>query len=69
MAGGRRDKSEYRLKPRVERGELKVDHPGDGIRKVGNLVQGDDLYRALGLHENIVGIIEQILGPDIKIFP
>lgn len=56
------------VEPRVERGELKVDHPGDGIRKVGNLVQGDDLYRALGLHENIVGIIEQILGPDIKIF-
>ena len=56
------------VEPRVARGELKVDHPGDGIRKVGNLVQGDDLFRALGMHENIVGIIEQILGPDIKFF-
>ena len=56
------------VEPRVERGELDVDHPGDGIRKVGNLVQGDGLFRALGLDENIIGIIEQILGPDIKIF-
>jgi ectoine hydroxylase-related dioxygenase (phytanoyl-CoA dioxygenase family) len=32
------------------------------------LVQGDDLFRRLGLNENIVGIIEQILGPDLKMF-
>lgn len=56
------------VEPRVERGELKVDHPGDGIRKINDLVNHDDLFRALGTHDNIVGIIEQILGPDLKMF-
>ena len=56
------------VEPRVERGELRVEHPGDGIRKVEGLVEGDDLFQKLGLHENIVGIIEQILGPDLKMF-
>ena len=56
------------IEPRVERGEIKVDDPGDGVRKVGNLIQGDDLFRALGFNKNIVGIFEQILGPDIKVF-
>ena len=45
-----------------------MDHPGDAIRKIDHLVQHDDRYRALGTHPNIVGVIEQILGPDIKMF-
>ncbi len=56
------------IEPRVQRGELRVQHPGDGIRKIDGLVQGDDLFRKLGLHPNIVNILEQILGPDIKLF-
>lgn len=56
------------VEPRVQRGELQVDHPGDGIRKIDGLVVGDDLFRRLGLNENIVGVIEQILGPDLKMF-
>jgi phytanoyl-CoA hydroxylase len=56
------------IEPRVERGELAVEHPGDGIRKIDFLVQNDDRFRRLGLHENIVSILEQILGPDIKLF-
>jgi ectoine hydroxylase-related dioxygenase (phytanoyl-CoA dioxygenase family) len=56
------------IEPRIERGEMKVAHPGDGIRKIDFLVQHDDLFRRLGLHENIVSILEQILGPDIKMF-
>ena len=54
--------------PRVTRGELKVDHPGDGIRKINQLVEGDDLFNQLGKNANIVSILEQILGPDIKMF-
>lgn len=56
------------IEPRIERGELTVAHPGDGIRKIDFLVQNDDLFRKLGLHPNIVSILEQILGPDIKMF-
>ena len=65
--GGRLSGSiRIQTEPRIERGELKIDHPDDGIRKVDNLVQGDDLFRKLGLNENIVGIIEQILGPRTR---
>ncbi|HZO89986.1 MAG TPA: phytanoyl-CoA dioxygenase family protein [Chthonomonadaceae bacterium] len=67
--GGRpTDKLTIQIEPRVQRGELTVDHPGDGIRKIDGLVQGDDLFRRLGTHPNIVSILEQILGPDIKMF-
>jgi ectoine hydroxylase-related dioxygenase (phytanoyl-CoA dioxygenase family) len=67
--GGRSaDKLAIQVEPRVARGELHVDHPGDGIRKIDYLVQHDDQFRKLGLHPNIVGIIAQILGPDIKLF-
>lgn len=62
------DPIKFQVEPRIRRGELKVEHPGDGIRKIDGLVQGDDRFQALGTHPNIVGIIEQILGPDIKMF-
>lgn len=56
------------IEPRIQRGELSVSHPGDGIRKIDGLVQGDDLFRGLGLHPNIVGVLRGILGDDIKMF-
>jgi ectoine hydroxylase-related dioxygenase (phytanoyl-CoA dioxygenase family) len=67
---GGRDHSRLviQIEPRVQRGEMKVPHWGDGIRKIDHLVEHDDLFQKLGLHPNIVGIIEQILGPDIKMF-
>lgn len=45
-----------------------MEHPGDGIRKIDRLVQEDDLFRQLGLNDAIVGVVEQILGPDLKMF-
>ncbi len=62
------EKLRIQVEPRVKRGEMRVDHPGDGIRKIDGLVEGDDLYNGLGKHPNIVGVIQQILGPDIKMF-
>ncbi|MCC6445103.1 MAG: phytanoyl-CoA dioxygenase family protein [Armatimonadetes bacterium] len=56
------------VEPKVARGELQVAHPGDSFRKLEGLVEGDDLFQKLGLHENIVSVIEQIVGPDIKMF-
>ena len=56
------------VEPRIQRGELAVEHPGDGIRKIDGLVEGDALFRELGLHPNIRGVLTQILGPDIKMF-
>lgn len=54
--------------PRVERGELRVEHPGDAIRKIEGLVTNDDLFAALARHERILEVIEVLLGPDIKLF-
>ena len=31
-------------------------------------MQEDDRFRALGLNERIVSVVNQILGPDIKLF-
>lgn len=58
----------FQTEPRIARGELKVDHPGDGVRKIDGLVENDDLFRKLGTHPAIVDIVEQVLGPDIKMF-
>lgn len=67
--GGRStERLKIQIEPRVQRGELAVAHPGDGIRKIDGLVEGDDCYQHLGRHENVVSILEQILGPDIKMF-
>lgn len=67
--GGRSpDGLRFQIEPRVQRGEMAVDHPGDSIRKIDGLVENDDLFQQLGLNDNIVGIIEQILGPDLKMF-
>jgi phytanoyl-CoA hydroxylase len=56
------------MEPRVRRGEVKVDHPGDGVRKLEGLVEGDELFRRLGTHPKLVSVVEQILGPDLKMF-
>jgi ectoine hydroxylase-related dioxygenase (phytanoyl-CoA dioxygenase family) len=67
--GGRpADELTIQIEPRVQRGEMTVEHPGDGIRKIDGLVQADDLFRRLCLHETMLAVIEAILGPDIKLF-
>ena len=67
--GGRsQEQLRVQIEPRVTRGELSVEHPGDGIRKIDGLVESDELFQALGRHPNIVGVLTGILGPDIKMF-
>ena len=67
--GGRSpERIKVQVEPRVTRGELSVEHPGDGIRKIDGLVESDDRYQALGRHPNIVSVLGRILGPDIKMF-
>lgn len=67
--GGRTTEGLYiQTEPRIERGELVVEHPGDGIRKIDNLVRQDDLFQNLGLRSRVVDVIADILGPDLKLF-
>jgi phytanoyl-CoA hydroxylase len=65
-----RDRSRlvFQSEPRVARGELKVDHPGDAVRKIDNLFESDDLFEKLGKHPAIVSVVQEFLGPDIKMF-
>lgn len=62
------EKIKVQIEPRIQRGELTVGQPGDGIRKIDGLVESDDLFHGLGLHPNILAILTQILGPDLKMF-
>lgn len=67
--GGRAaDALRIQIEPRIQRGELQVDHPGDGIRKIDGLVESDDRFQHLGLHPNILSVLTRILGSDIKLF-
>ncbi len=67
--GGRpAEQLKIQVEPRVQRGEVAVEAWGDGIRKVDGLVEGDELFNALGRDPNMVGILAQILGPDLKMF-
>ena len=67
--GGRsQERLQVQIEPRVQRGELSVDAPGDGIRKIDGLVESDERFNALGSNRNIVSVLERILGPDIKMF-
>ncbi len=59
---------QVQFEPRVQRGEMSVQHPGDGIRKIDGLVQNDDLFRQLGTHPKLIEVIAAIVGPDIKLF-
>ncbi|MEM7029216.1 MAG: phytanoyl-CoA dioxygenase family protein, partial [Chloroflexota bacterium] len=68
--GGRSQEGlKIQIEPRIQRGEMTVDHPGDGIRKIDGLVEHDDRFHALGLNANILSVLTQIFnGPDIKMF-
>jgi phytanoyl-CoA hydroxylase len=67
--GGRSQEGlQVQVEPRVQRGELAVEHPGDGIRKIDSLAQTDNLFRALAKDRRILGIITGLLGADVKLF-
>lgn len=67
--GGRStDALQIQIEPRIERGELSVDHPGDGIRKIDRLIETDDLFSKLGTHPNITSVLATLIGPDIKMY-
>ena len=65
----RREGLNIQIEPRIQRGELTVVHPGDGIRKMDGLVENDDLFQSLALNENIISVLEQLLmTTDMKMF-
>lgn len=53
---------------RVARGVLKVDDPEKGVWKLLNPDLYDDFFRAYPAHPNLLGVVEDLLGPDIVAF-
>ena len=58
--------------PRVSRGEVQAT-PGDDIRKISGvagsgIAAGDDLFRALVLRPEIVGRMQALMSPNLKLF-
>jgi phytanoyl-CoA hydroxylase len=53
--------------PRVERGEA-VARPGEDVRKISGVARGDQLFRRLVLHPRIVAVMQQLMGPNLKLF-
>lgn len=56
------------VEPRVARGEVTVESKFDALRKVDKLVEHDDLFGQLARHPKILPRIQDILGPDIRMF-
>jgi len=53
--------------PRVDHGELQAS-PGDDVRKVSGVAQGDDLFRGLAHQPRVVAIMQELMSPNLKLF-
>jgi ectoine hydroxylase-related dioxygenase (phytanoyl-CoA dioxygenase family) len=53
--------------PRVARGE-QAARPGEDVRKVSGVARGDELFRRLVLDRRIVGVMQQLMSPNLKLF-
>ena len=53
--------------PRAARGEV-VATPGDDVRKISGVANGDDLFRGLVLRPRLVAIMQDLMSPNLKLF-
>jgi phytanoyl-CoA hydroxylase len=53
--------------PRVARGELAAV-PGEDVRKISGVAEGDDLFRDLVLHPTVVATMQALMSPNLKLF-
>jgi ectoine hydroxylase-related dioxygenase (phytanoyl-CoA dioxygenase family) len=53
--------------PRVARGELSATQ-GDDVRKISGVAFGDDLFRSLVQHPTVVGLLQELISPNLKLF-
>lgn len=58
------------VEPRVARGEVKADpsNPMASVRKIVGPVPGDDLLTQLVTKPRLVGAMQSIMGPNLKLF-
>ena len=61
-------KIRFQLEPGVANGENKTSVIRDSYRKADGLVEHDELFRRLGTHPNIVDVVEELIGSDLKMF-
>src|SRR5437868_3571373 len=53
--------------PRVARGEMAAT-PGDDVRKISGVANGDDLFRSLVQHPQVVRLMQELMSPNLKLF-
>jgi phytanoyl-CoA hydroxylase len=56
------------VEPAVQRGDAEVESPLLALRKVEGLVENDDRYGALARDPRILDVMQDLVGPDIKLF-
>ena len=56
------------VEPGVERGETSAKAFAGSVRKVENLVENDELFRSLALKPSLVGIMRELMGPNLKLY-
>ncbi len=61
------DGSVIQREPRVERGELDAEGVSD-VRKITRVAVGDALFRDLVMTPSVVGTMQQLMSPNLKLF-
>jgi phytanoyl-CoA hydroxylase len=56
------------VEPAIQRGEAAAPSPLEALRKVEGLVEHDDQFGALARDPRILDVMQDLIGPDIKLF-
>jgi ectoine hydroxylase-related dioxygenase (phytanoyl-CoA dioxygenase family) len=61
-------KQYIQVEPAIQRGEVTVASPIDAVRKIWELTVHDELFAAYARHPKILAVVEELIGPDIKLY-
>jgi len=69
-ASAERDSSRltFQVEARIAAGRRPIPRPGEGICRITGLVDHDGVFQQLAQNPNIMGIVQQLLGEDLKLF-
>ena len=56
------------VEPAIQKGEKTADSRLNSIRKMTHLSYFDDLFHAAAMNPRVVDVIEDLLGPDLKLY-
>jgi ectoine hydroxylase-related dioxygenase (phytanoyl-CoA dioxygenase family) len=56
------------IEPSIRRGEVTVENRLNAVRKMWELTRHDPVFARYARHPGIVSVVEELLGPDIKLY-